>query len=140
MIVDSKLFKKFSERCVIKLPSIVRHKHTRYSKSAHNTLPDEVLNILLCNFRQGFNFHPLGEVINSHHQKFHLSDPSWEGTQNIQPPLCKRPWGHHWGKVFRWLSRDVTEPLTLITDLDICFGISLNGRPVISCTDDLMDK
>ena len=140
MIVDSKLFTKFSERYVIKLPSIVRHKHPRYSKSAHNTLPDEVLNILLCNFRQGFSFHPLGEVINSYHQKFHLSGPSWEGTQNIQPPLCNRPWGHHWGKVLRWLSRDVIEPLTLITDLDICFGISLNGRPVISCTDDLMDE
>ena len=95
MIVDSKLFTKFSERCVIKLSSIVRHKHPRYSKSAHNTLLDEVLNILLCNFRQGFSFHPLGEVINSHHQKFHLSGPSREGTQNIQPPLCKRPWGHH---------------------------------------------
>ena len=140
MIVDSKLFTKFLERCVIKLPSIVRHKHPWYSKSAHNTLPEKVLNILLCNFRQGFSFHPLGEVINSHHQKFHLSGPSWEGTQNIQPLLCKRPWGHHWGQVFRWLSRDVTELLILITDLDIYFGISLNGRPVISCADDLMDE
>ena len=83
MIVDSKLFTKISERCVIKLSSIVRHKHSRYSKPAHNTLPDEVLNILLCNFRQGFSFHPLGEVVNSHHQKFHLSGPSRKGTQNI---------------------------------------------------------
>ena len=135
MIVDSKLFTKFPERCVIKLSSIVRHKHPRYSKSAHNTLPDEVLNILLCNFHQGFSFHPLGEVVNSHHQKFYLF-----GTQNIQPLLCKWPWGHHWGKVFRRLSRDVTKSLTLITDLDICFGISLNGWPVIFCTDDLMDE
>ena len=140
MIFDSKLFTKFSERCVIKLPFIVRHKHPRYSESAHNILPNEVLNILLCNFRQGFSFHPLGKVINSHHQKLHLSGPSWEGTQNIQSLLRKRPWSHHWGKVFRWLSRDVTEPLTLITDLDICFSISLNGRPVISCKDDLMDE
>ena len=140
MIVDSKLFTKFLERCVIKLSSIVRHKHPWYSKSAHNTLPDEVINILLRNFCQGFSFHPLGEVINSHHRKFHLSGLNWEMTQNIQPLLCKRPWGHHWGKVLRWLSRDVTESLTLITDLDICFGISLNGWPVISCTDDLMDE
>ena len=140
MIVDSKLFTKFPERCVIKLSSIVRHKHPRYSKSTHNTLPDEVLNILLRNFRQGFSFYPLGEVINSYHQKFHLSGPNWEGTQNIQPPLCKRPWGHPWGKVLQWLSRDVTESLTLITNLDICFGINLNGWPVISCTDDLMDE
>ena len=140
MIVDSKLFTKFPERCVIKLSSIVRHKHPRYSKSAHNTLPDEVLNFLLCNFRQGFSFHPLGEVVNSHCQKFHLSGPSWEGTQDIQPPLCKWPWGHHWGKVLRRLSRDVTESLTLITDLDICFGISLNGWPVVSCTDNLIEK
>ena len=76
MIVDSKLFTKFLERCVIKLSSIVRHKHPWYSKSAHNTLPDEVINILLRNFCQGFSFHPLGEVINSHHRKFHLSGPS----------------------------------------------------------------
>ena len=138
MIVDSKLFTEIPERCIIKSSSIVRHKHPRYSKPAHNTLPDEILNILLCNFRQGFSFHPFGEVINPYHLKFHLSGPSRKGTQNIQPPLCKGPWGHHWGKVLRWLSRDVTESLTLITNLDICFSISLNGWPVISCTDDLV--
>ena len=140
MIVDSELFTEILERCVIKLLSIVRHKHSWYSKPAHNTLPDEVLNILLCNFHQGFSFHPFGEVINPYYQKFHLSGPSRKGTQNIQPPLCKGPWGHHWGKVLRWLSRDVTESLTLITNLDICFSISLNGWPVISCTDDLVDE
>ena len=140
MIVDSKLFTKIPERCVIKLSSIVRHKHPRYPKPAHNTLPDEVFNILLCNFRQGFNFHPFGEVINLYHQKFHLSGPYWKGTQNIQSLLCKGPWGHHSSKVLRRLSRDVTESLTLITDLDICFSISLNGWPVISCTNDLMDE
>ena len=140
MIVDSKLFTKIPERCVIKLSSIVRHKHPQYSKPAHNTLPNKFLNILLCNFRQGFSFHAFGEVINPYHQKFHLFGPSRKGAQNIQPPLCKRPWGHHWSKVLRRLSRDVTESLTLITDLDICFGISLNGWPVIFCTDDLMDE
>ena len=140
MIFDSKLLAKIFERCVIKLSSIVRHKHPRYSKPAHNTLPNEVLNILLCNFRQEFSFHPLGEVINPYHQKFHLFSPSRKRTQNIQPLLCKGPWGHHWGKVLRRLSRDVIESLTLITDLDICFSIRLNGWPVISCTDDLMDE
>ena len=140
MILDSKLLTKIPERCVIKLLSIVKHKHPWYSKSAHNSLPDEILNILLCNFRQGFSFHPLCEIVNSHHQKFHLSVPSWEGTQDIQPPLCKWPWGHHWGKVLRRLSRDVIESLPLITNLDICFGISLNGWTVVSCTDDLMNE
>ena len=99
MIVDSKLFTKISESCVIKLSSIVRHKHPRYPKSAHNALPNEVLNILLCNFRQGFSFHPFGEVINPNQQKLHLSGSSQKGTQNIQPPSCEGPWGHHWGKV-----------------------------------------
>ena len=140
MIVDSKLFIEIPERCVIKLSPIVRHKHPRYSKPANNTLSDEVLNILLCNFRQRFSFHPFGEVINPYHKKFHLSGPSWKGTQNIQSPLCKGPWGHHWGKVLRRLSRDVTESLTLITDLDICLSISLNGWLVISYTDDLVDE
>ena len=127
MIVDSKLFIKIPERCVIKRSSIVKHKHPRYPKSAHNALPEEVLNILLCNFRQGFSFHPFGEVINPYHQKLHLSGPSRKGTQNIQPPLCKGPWGHHQGKVLRRLSRDVTKSLTLITYPDICFSINLNG-------------
>ena len=140
MIVDSKLFTKIPERCVIKLSSIVKHKHLRYSKLAYNTLLDEVLNILLCNFHQGFSFHPFGEVINLYHQKFHLSSLSRKETQNIQPSLCKGPWGHHWSKVLRRLSKDVTESLTLITDFDICFSISLNGWPVISCTDDLVNE
>ena len=140
MIVNFELFTKIPERCVIKLSSIVGHKHPRYSEPAHNTLPDEVLNILLCDFRQGFSFHSFGEVIDPYYQKFHLSGSCWKGTQNIQPSLCKRPWGHHWGKVLQRLSRDVTESLTLITDLDICFSISLYGWPVISCTDDLVDE
>ena len=80
MIVDSKLFTKIPERCVIKLSSIVRHQYPRYPKFAHNALPDEVLNVLLCNFHQGFSFHPFGEVINHYHQKLHLSGPNWKGT------------------------------------------------------------
>ena len=80
MIVDSKLFTKIPERCVIKLSSIVRHQYPRYPKSAHNALLDKVLDILLCNFCQGFNFHSFGEVINPYHQKLHLSNPSWKGT------------------------------------------------------------
>ena len=80
MIVDSKLFTKIPETCVIKLSSIVRHKHPRYSKLAYNTLLDEVPNILLRNFRQGFSFHPFGEVINPHHQKIHLSGSNRKGT------------------------------------------------------------
>ena len=87
MIVDSKLFTKFLERCVIKLSSIVRHKHPWYPKFTHNALLDEVLNILMCNFCQGFSFYPFGEVIDPYHQKLHLSGPSQKGTQNIQPPL-----------------------------------------------------
>ena len=67
MVVDSKLFTKISERCVVKLSSIVGHKHPWYSEPAYDTLPDEVLNILLCDFRQGFSFDPLGEVIDSYY-------------------------------------------------------------------------
>ena len=140
MIVDSKMFTKIPERCVIKLSSIVKHKHPQYPKLAHNTLPDKVLNILLCDFCQVFSFHLFGEVINPYYQKFHLSGLYWKGTQNIQPPLCKGPWGHHWGKLLRRLSRDVTELLTLITNLDVCFSISLYGWPVISYTDDLVGE
>ena len=140
MIVDSKLFTKIPERCVIKLSSIVGHKHPWYSEPAHNTLPDEVLNILLCDFRQRFSFYPFSEVIDLYYQKLHLSGSYWKGTQNIQPLLCKGPWGHHWGKVLRRLSRDVIESLTLITDFDICFSISLYGWPITPCTDDLVDE
>ena len=67
MVVDSKLFTKISEGCVVKLSSIVGYKHPRYSVPAYYALPDEVLNILLCDFRQGFSFDPLGEVIDSYY-------------------------------------------------------------------------
>ena len=140
MILNSKLFTEFPERCIVELSSIVRHKHLWYPKSTHNTLSDEVLNILLCNFCQRFSFYLFGEVINPYQQILHLSSPSQKGTQNVQPPLCKGSWGHHWGKVLRRLSRDVTEPLTLVIYLDICFSISLNGWLVITCTDNLVDE
>ena len=35
---------------------------------------------------------------------------------------------------------DITESLTLIADLDVCLGISLDGRLVVSCIDDLVDE
>ena len=140
MIVDSKLFTKIPEKGVIKLSSILRYQYSRYPKSTHNALLNEILGVLLCNFCQGYSFYPFGEVINPYYQKFHLSGLSRKLTQNIQLPLRKGPWGHHWGKVLRWLSRDVIESLTLVTYLDICFSISLYGRLVITRTDDLVDE
>ena len=89
MIVDSKLFIKIPERCVIKLSSIVRHQYPWYPKFAHNAFPDEVLDVLLCKFHQRFSFHPFGEVINPYHQKLHLSGPSRKKTQNVQPHYAK---------------------------------------------------
>ena len=35
---------------------------------------------------------------------------------------------------------DVAESLTFIADLDIRLGISLDGRLIIPCMDDLMDE
>ena len=35
---------------------------------------------------------------------------------------------------------DITESLTLIIDLDVCLGISLDGWLVVSCTDNLVDE
>ena len=91
MIVDSKMFTEIPKRCVIKLSSIVRHKHSWYPKSAHNALPDEVLNILLCNFRQGFSFHPFGEVINPYTKNFICLVPVGKGPK-ISNPHCAK--GH----------------------------------------------
>ena len=132
MVLHSKLFTKFPERCVVELSSIVRHQYPRYPESAYNVLLDEVLDILLCNFCQGFDFHPLSEIIYSYHQKLHLPSSGWKGAQNIQSPLCERPRGHHWREIFCWLSRNVAEALTLITYFDICLSISLDGWPIES--------
>ena len=51
MVLDSKLFTKFPERCVVELLSIVKHWHSRYSEFAYNAFLNNVFDILLCNLR-----------------------------------------------------------------------------------------
>ena len=84
MILNPEVFIEIFEECIVKLSSIIRYEHARHPKPAHDVFPDEVLNILLCDFRQGFSFYPLGEVIDPYYQKLHLSGSCWKGTQNIQ--------------------------------------------------------
>ena len=67
MILYPKLFIEIFEGRVIELPSIVWHQYPRNPKSAYDALPNEVLDILLCDFCEGFNFHPFSEVIDPHY-------------------------------------------------------------------------
>ena len=50
MILNSEVLTEIPENCIIKLSSIVLYQYLRDPKPAHNVLPNEVLNILLCDF------------------------------------------------------------------------------------------
>ena len=67
MTSDPQLLTKVSERCIVKLASVVQHKHPRNSKAAYYVLLNEVYDILLSDSHQKLCFHPFGIVINPYH-------------------------------------------------------------------------
>ena len=62
----------------------------------------------------------------------------WERAYNVQPPLSKRPRGHHWNELFCWLSDVVVEPLTFVACFDIGLDILLHGEPIVSSPNKLV--
>ena len=72
MILNSKVFTKIFEKCIVKLSSVVKHQYSGPPKPAHDVFPDEVLYILLRDACQGFYFYPLSEIVYPYHQELHL--------------------------------------------------------------------
>ena len=63
--------------------------------------------LMFSNSGQRFSFHPFSEIINAHHEELHLSSSYWEWTKDIQSPLSKGSWSHHWSEILRWSSRHI---------------------------------
>ena len=67
MISDPQLFAKVSERCLVKLASVVRDEHPKNSEVAYYVLLDKFYDILLSDSHRGLYFHPFCKVINPYH-------------------------------------------------------------------------
>ena len=50
MILNPKVFAKVSKKCIVKFSSIVRYQYSGHPNRTQNVFPDEVLDILLCDF------------------------------------------------------------------------------------------
>ena len=99
MILDPQLLTEIPECVVIELFSIVRNENPRDVEMVNNTLPDEIVNVLLCDSSQGFSFDPLGEIVNSDDQEFELIHCHWERSHYVEPPLSKWLGSVHWSKL-----------------------------------------
>jgi len=63
--------------------------------STYNVLPKEALNLLSGDYRQWFNFYPLGEVIYCDDEEPNLPFCLWEGAEYVQPTSGKGPRGKY---------------------------------------------
>ena len=77
---------------VVQLEAIVLYESMRDTKPCDKIPPNKPLHILISNVRKGFCFDSFGELINPNKEPSLVSSCFWKWLDNIQFPLCKRPW------------------------------------------------
>ena len=82
---------KIAEVPAIKLQPIIGDEGVRHSKSRNDILPHKILDINILNVSHCFGLCPLSEVINSYQYESSVASCSGERTEDVKPPLCKRP-------------------------------------------------
>ncbi|XP_030958898.1 probable RNA-dependent RNA polymerase 1 [Quercus lobata] len=131
VFADSEPRRAMSSKC-IKLAKL----HSKASAwdpiPTDNVPPDKASHVFLYGGGQGFNFYPFGEIVYADYKEIQLLYCYWEWAYDVQSSLSERPWGRHWGDFFYRLSDDVVEPLTFVAGFDICLGILLHSRPIVS--------
>ena len=66
MVFDSQLIAKVFECIIVKQFTIVRDEDPRDPKLVNDALPDEAINILLCDDCQWLCFYPFDEIVDPH--------------------------------------------------------------------------
>lgn len=87
VVLDSEFCIEFLILGIIELLSVVGDDDSGNLEQIDDRLPSEVTDVLLSEFRQGFNLHPLGEVVNGHCQEPHLSFSVGKWPDYIDSPL-----------------------------------------------------
>jgi len=101
------------------------------------TLPYEVLYIFCQDGGEGSGLDPFGEVVDSHQEEFGLPFPRGEGTDNVHPPNCERPWVDDAVQFFRSCVVEGVEHLALGALLHIFGIVALYGRPIVTVPQNL---
>lgn len=69
------------------------------------TLPYEAGDVLLSYLYQRLGVDPFREVVSRDDCMVHPAFASREGSNQVQAPLCERPWATNWGEE-RWRSAE----------------------------------
>ena len=71
--------------------TIVGDESVRQPVPIDDRFSEKVLGLLFSDVRQRLSFYPLGEVADGDNKEFLLAGCWGEWTQNVHPPLGKRP-------------------------------------------------
>ena len=130
MILDPQLLAKISDCVIIVLLSIIKDDDLRDSEAANDALPNEVLNIFLCD----------SEVVNPYDEEFELPYNNGEGSNYVQSPLGERPRGVYQCKFLSWLPYDVAKVLAFVIHLYIGLGILLHNGLIVPSSYQLVNQ
>ena len=124
----------------VELTTIVWNDRPWNLEPANNVFPYKILYLCFCDCCKSFCFHPFREVVNRNEQEFHLSFSLWQGTHNVDSPLCERlGWGN--GRhLFTWNSLNVPVSLATIALLYELCCVLLHREPEIARPHDLPDQ
>ena len=93
LVRDMKSHTELFEIIVVELSSIVGDDGVRQSESKDDGLLDEVFHLALGDLCQGFDLHPLGEVVDRDNYELTLARCWRERAEYVDPPLDEGPWG-----------------------------------------------
>ena len=136
---DAQVVIKGLQALVNKLSAIISYYRVRDAKSTNNAPPYKILHIFGRDGGKGFGLDPLSEVVDSHQEEFGLPFSWRKGTGNVHSPDGERPWGDNVVQLFRPCVMERVELLTLGTFLHVFDTVTLEGRPVVSGSQDLSD-
>jgi hypothetical protein len=89
MIVYAQFFAKLSERRVVELSFVIKYEDPGDSKPAYNRLPHKSPHVLFGDCCEWLGFHPLHEVVDPYHHKFHYFRPIGNGFMISSPHWTK---------------------------------------------------
>ncbi|KAM7503593.1 hypothetical protein LguiB_002497 [Lonicera macranthoides] len=115
VILYSMTFTKISKEVTIKLLAIISDQNLWEAKTTDDISPYKALNFHSGDGGQCFCLSPFGEVVNGYNCELGLSFIQGERTNNVHPPLRKRPWAADSSHELCWELLDIGKPLALVT-------------------------
>lgn len=125
---------------VDELPTVIGNYDPWYVVSCDDVTPYELAYLLIGNGTQRFCFYVFGKVVNGYNNELPLTFGRREWPEKVHSPHIKRQYCLYTGQVVRRCPVYLGEILTLVIASNDVLRVFIDGRPVVSASEDFVDN